>query len=718
MGKNFKIAIALAAFVGITLSVWSSLLLRGWEDNGIVLGFQNEVDGFASALEQELALNFGVLYSIRDFYNASTEVTRDDFRVFTSQGMGRYRSLKSLEWVLRVPRSERAHFETLAGEHGFPGFQIQELDPNGNWVPAGERDEYFPIWYEETLRNPSPEFGYDLATHPVLANVLSECGRTGKMGGAGPLRIGRGQDESRLFLAVMPVYLGPADTEEDRRKNLFGFAIGEYQLDKIFENTFYLFQKNPVGIDTTFYENTEKNTLTEIHHHRSRTGQDAEKFIEYQIKVDNIVGKNWVLRAYPTQKFIQSRRTFQPLTAFSGGMVVVCLMITYLWVVGNRATEVEQLVQTRSRELLESESRLKAIMENMADGIVTVDENGKIESANSSALQMFGFTIGEIPGKNITLLIPERFQSPQPDSPEGYPRTEIAKWVGTGLFETVGRRKDGTEFPLEIGIGEVQKEGRRLFVGTLRDITDRKKMERQRETLLNQLQQVNSELSQYAFVVSHDLKAPLRAVSNYIHFLAEDLGEHLREKMKIHLDGIRSAMAQGEQLVDDLLAITRVGSRSQQWEKIDMGEFMRELVSSLRLPEDVRTALAEIWPEIEADRTLLRQIFQNLIENAVKFNPSAIKTVELGWRPNGAHHVELFVRDDGTGIDPRDQENIFHMFHRLHSREDFPGTGIGLAIVRKASSAMNGSAWVESTPGEGSTFFVELPKTQKEIWYD
>jgi signal transduction histidine kinase len=146
-----------------------------------------------------------------------------------------------------------------------------------------------------------------------------------------------------------------------------------------------------------------------------------------------------------------------------------------------------------------------------------------------------------------------------------------------------------------------------------------------------------------------------------------------------------------------------------------MGKFLKELIASLTVPSDVHVTLWENWPNLNAAPALLQQIFLNLIDNAIKFNRATHKLVEIGWRDLDNDQYEFFVRDNGIGIKPRYTEQIFGVFERLHTSEEFPGTGIGLAIVKKAIHSLRGSIRLESTPGEGTTFFVAFSKVQQGI---
>lgn len=230
-----------------------------------------------------------------------------------------------------------------------------------------------------------------------------------------------------------------------------------------------------------------------------------------------------------------------------------------------------------------------------------------------------------------------------------------------------------------------------------------------------ELKEANSELSQYAHVVSHDLQAPLRAINNYVSFLKEDLASSLKREQQEYLDAISRTGNEAAELVNDLLELSRIGKKTGSIESICTGTFIKETLTSLSLPEDIKVTMVEDWPTIEAEPVLLRQVFQNLIENAVKFNTAQNKLIELGWREAPNEYYEFRVSDKGIGIEQSNHARIFHVFERLHTTKEYEGSGVGLAIVKKAVSKLGGSIRLESIPGEGSTFIVTLPKSQKGL---
>ena len=225
---------------------------------------------------------------------------------------------------------------------------------------------------------------------------------------------------------------------------------------------------------------------------------------------------------------------------------------------------------------------------------------------------------------------------------------------------------------------------------------------------LAETKQLNEELSQFAYAVTHDLKAPLRAIANYAQFLWEDLADTLTGDQKDYLKGLKKAVSQGDALINDLLSFSRIGQVTPEPEAVDVPVLVKEIGSLLQLPADVEIDIQSQWPEICVDYTLMKQILQNLISNSVKFNKRNPKRIKIGWQPAADRCIEVFVRDNGIGIAAENQQQIFAIFRRLHTDREYDGTGIGLAIVQKAAQNMGGSVRVESAPGEGSTFFVKL----------
>ena len=376
----------------------------------------------------------------------------------------------------------------------------------------------------------------------------------------------------------------------------------------------------------------------------------------------------------------------------------------------SRAVEHFVTVKDQAEEALrESEERYRRLVELSPDAIV-VRQNSIYVYANQAAVDLFGAPSREaLIGQSIFDMIhPSYYEIVKKRIDDIYRGTEIAP-----LLEEKYRRFDGREIDVEVTASLISFYGEPAGLVVIRDITGRKQAEERLQRYAAELKEANTELFQYAYIVSHDLKAPLRAIYNYAAFLREDLEALLNEEQIVYFDGLERAVREADSLIGDILEFSRVGRQHVEVEMVDSGTFLRSLISSLKLPEDVEIIIEDDWPMLFTEPVLLKQVFQNLLENAVKFNTSSPKRVELGWQPIGEEYYELFVRDNGIGIAQDHSEKIFRVFERLHTKEEFDGTGIGLAIVKKALSKLGGSIRVESTTGEGSTFFVLFPRNLK-----
>jgi light-regulated signal transduction histidine kinase (bacteriophytochrome) len=241
-------------------------------------------------------------------------------------------------------------------------------------------------------------------------------------------------------------------------------------------------------------------------------------------------------------------------------------------------------------------------------------------------------------------------------------------------------------------------------VGLNVDITERKQAE---ETL----REINEELNEYAYALTHNLKAPLRAIHNYVNFLFEDLADSLEGESKKYLEGIKGAITSSNKQFEGLETLYRIKNHPVNFESFEMRELLSEIQPILKDTSDRKLIIAQNWPVFRSERSLLRQILFDLISNGFKFNRSKIKQVEVGWQAAEGNGIEIFVRDNGIGIGPQYQQQIFDIFRRLHTESEYEGTGIGLAVVKRAVQKIGGKLRLESAVGEGSTFYVSLPNS-------
>jgi len=360
-------------------------------------------------------------------------------------------------------------------------------------------------------------------------------------------------------------------------------------------------------------------------------------------------------------------------------------------------------------ELAEANRLNQNIVQSVTDCLVVLDRRLRVVSANPAFYRTFSLEPSRIEGKSIWSLSQRRWYSEElrrslerlSARGRGFAGLEIcAEFPGTGRLTLSFA---GTSL-------ERTAAGARTILLTIRDLTGQKQSERRIRRALHRLEEANRQLSQFASVVAHDLKNPLRAIANYAGFLEQDLAQSLAEEQRGYLRGILAALELAEEQITGLLEISRIRETKMECRRIRLGRLIGKLVETAGVArKEARILSGDSWPTLVTEPTLLRQVLSNLIDNAIKYNPSKSKKVELGWSALPERRIELYVRDNGPGIAPEHQEKVFQAFRRLHSRKTVEGSGLGLSIVRTAVDRLGGSVRLESEPGKGSTFYVRLP---------
>lgn len=251
--------------------------------------------------------------------------------------------------------------------------------------------------------------------------------------------------------------------------------------------------------------------------------------------------------------------------------------------------------------------------------------------------------------------------------------------------------------------------------GSVLDITARKEAEQRMEHIVQALTESNAQLERFAYICSHDLQEPLRMITNYTQRLEKHLGNSLDDKGQHYMQYVFDGAQRARQLINDVLTLARIGSENKAFEAVDCNEVMERIAADLqeRIREEQATLTYDALPVVQGHKIYVVQVFQNLIGNALKFKSDKPIAIHIGSEQKGAYW-QFSITDNGIGIDPEYQEKIFEIFQRLHSRDKYPGTGIGLAIVKKIIDRHGGRIWVHSAPGKGSTFYFTLPHMQIE----
>ena len=359
------------------------------------------------------------------------------------------------------------------------------------------------------------------------------------------------------------------------------------------------------------------------------------------------------------------------------------------------------------RALEESEARMRAIVDTAVDAIITIDEHGIVERMNPSAQRLFGYTESQIAGRNVAQLMAPPHKALHDNYLANYLRTGDRKIIGTGR-EVEGRRQDGSLFPMELTVAEMKLGQRRMFTGIVRDVSERRRNDERNHALLQELSSANEELTNFAYVVSHDLKAPLRGIGSLADWLAHDYAELFNDEGKEHMRLLINRVHRMNGLIDGILQYSRVGRVKETLRQIDLNSLLADVVDLLAPPPAIEVIVAPL-PTLSAEPTRIEQLFQNLISNAIKYMDKPHGLVEVGCSDDD-HEWRFHVRDNGPGIEQRHFERIFQLFQTLAARDRVESTGVGLALAKKIVETCQGKIWVTSEVGSGSTFWFTLPK--------
>jgi len=361
------------------------------------------------------------------------------------------------------------------------------------------------------------------------------------------------------------------------------------------------------------------------------------------------------------------------------------------------------------RHLAQMEGRYRGLLEAAPDAMVVVNQAGEIVLLNVQAEKQFGYKRDELVGQKVKNIIPEGFAERLVADALRSVEDALAQQIGTGI-ELTARRKDKTEFPIELMLSPLESAEGILVTAAIRDITTRKKAEANLLNKMDELNRSNEELGQFAYIASHDLQEPLRMVASYTQLLSR----RYKGKLDADADEFIAFAVDGagrmQRLIQDLLAFSRVGTKGKDLLDISSEEAFQTALANLRGAIEDSGALVthDPLPPVLADEMQLIQLFQNLVGNAIKYQNPGIPRVHISAARNSGKKWVFSVKDNGLGIDPQYFERIFGMFQRLHKREEFAGTGIGLAICKKIVERHGGSITVESQPGQGSTFRFAL----------
>lgn len=367
-------------------------------------------------------------------------------------------------------------------------------------------------------------------------------------------------------------------------------------------------------------------------------------------------------------------------------------------------TMVEELAQ-RQAQLSVARDSLEDIMRSMLNALIVVGEDASIQRVNPAMCRLLGYAAEELVGQPVSLVLTE-----------GGP---LVAGATHQAVEHAYRAKDGTRIPVLVSqsILRNQEGMTQGIIYAAQDLRERKQAEEALANYATALERSNKELDDFTYIVSHDLKEPLRSLDAFSRFLQEDYQEQLKDEGRQYLDRIRKNASRMQALIEDLLAVSRLSRRPNEFQRVAIGEVLEEVKQRFEYAmqqKPVEVVAVNELPTLLCDRVRMGEVFANLISNAIKYNDKPACRIEIGCRLIEGWY-QFSVKDNGPGIEPQYFEKVFEIFQRLGKRDDQEGTGIGLTIVKKIVGLHKGKVWIESTPGQGTTFSFTIPQDERVL---
>ena len=755
---------------GIVLSFYVFGVVRRYEDTVTHEKFEKDAAELVFLLDREIKSNLVYLEATGTFIIADEEaVTWTKFHRFVSGLLFHPSGIQALEWIPRVPHSQRESYEAAARRDGLPDFQITERQAQGVVVRAAERDEYFPVYFIEPVRGNAAAVGFDLASEAMRKEALELARDSGLMRATGRITLVQERGNQNGFLVFMPIYRkgSAADTVENRRLNLEGFTLGAFRVGDVVGSALSVFGERGIGIciqdslapvDQRLLYCSSSSTEGDGLKPDPREGTDAP----IHVRTLTIGGRPWMIRIHATSGFVSAMKTWRPWLLLGGGVLVTLLISAYLFLLPGRTDKIrrfaEDALQAKERlegeiverdrvqeALRQSQKRFQDVAMSSADFIWEVDAAGKYVLALGKTRQILGYEPEEIIGRSPLDLMPE----------------DEAKRVGA-IFARIAAGKKPI---VDLENWNIAKDGRRVLLltngvptldelgnlcgyrGTDRDITERNNL--QQQILHGQKLEA---IGRLASGIAHEINTPTQYIGDNVRFLQRSLpdlvgllqevearltdGGITAENQADLLDKLRKADAGYltgeipkaiEQSLQGITHVTKIVSAMRDFshpstrkkEPVGLNHLLEMTIAISRNEwkyiADVVTDLESSLPLVPGLPAELSQVFLNLLVNAAQAVEEAVGkdsgrkgTITVTTRSEEGW-VETRIADTGKGIPEGIRENIFDPF--FTTKDVGKGTGQGLAIARSVVVEKHGGTLTfETEEGKGTTFVIRLPR--------
>jgi len=739
--------------IGLVISLGAFVWCTGHERREIRDDFVRRGASLLAAMKREIAVRLDILDTFGAFIEATHADSRADLRNFMTRLTREQAGTVTLDWVPRIPAEELKSYEEKQWLQGFPDFRVHRA---GSALPAAR--EYLPLHFGigagARVDGMDLTPGAELSSLPGLEAAFADARTRHAVAAAPPVELAKPGGTQAAALVVAPLMTGDPSAA-DRQNDLRGYVLGLLEIEAIARDA--ISESDRASLSIELRDVAMGATAQPLFRQRAPRAETQGTLVklsnllggvpaDQQLALD-IGGRRWALIVGPGENLIHAHLTWQPWVLLTTGTILSVLLAMaangyamrgvglasmrkrlslerrdYMEKVGrlNEDLEREKLDRRRTEESLFREKQQFRLMFNAVPAMIFYkDTKNRFLLVNEAAAASLSRTVPEMEGKPCSEILPARAYELYRDDLEiiqsGKPKLGIIEESQSASGRTIWTRTD--KLPEYDAMGRV--------VGILvfsQDITEHRQAEAEIRRLNEELEQrvsartaelraANQELESFAYSVSHDLRTPLRTIDGFSKLVLDEHGSDLSESALEYLKRLRLAAQRMGHLIDDLLKLTRVSRAELRREEVDLSAFARQCIEDLRRTSGDRRVdvVIEATPFAVGDPVLLSNVVQNLVGNAWKFTSKNDEArIEFGSRTVERDRTAFYVRDNGVGFDMVYADKLFGAFQRLHSHDEFEGSGIGLATVQMIIRRHAGEVWAESEPDQGTTFYFTL----------
>ncbi len=684
MWRRRRVVVVATMGIALALVVTSYVRVSQSEQQRISKEFQFRAMRFVDLVQDRVKEQSYLLQQLDTVLSRqrTQRLTQEDFAAYVQPTLQRFPMLQAIEWAPQVTVTERPSFEA-SRRLTPPGVEITERTDSGVMRPAANRPLYYPVTFLAPIPGNESAIGFDLGSSPARYAAVRAALDGDTPVATEPLKLVQEQGAQAGILLIQGIRQG-ADAP--------GVVLTVLRVGTLIESA----QPKSEQLEVALRDLTLGRDLYGAPPPHPSTMSYARTL--------RLGGRDYQLLVTPSERYMMANRSLQGWALLVAGALSTGLLGAILLLVTGMTARVQNLVEERTRQLALESGKHRTLLQTASDGIHVMDERGDLIEFNEAFARMLGYTPEEVSRLNIA------------DWDVAIPKERLLAVLGDLIqspttFETRHRRKDGSTFDVEINATGLRLEGRPYLYASARDISERKRLEEASRLLVEQLQRTNAELEQFAFVASHDLRAPLRAIESLSEWIEEDLAGKLSTESVEHLRLLRGRVRRMNALLNDLLQYARAGRAGTELSEVDTNVLVAEIADSLALSPRMELRTTQL-PRLRTAVSPLRQVFHNLFSNALKHHDRQRGTLSVA----AEHHNgvwEFTVADDGPGIPEQHRARVFEMFETLKPRDELESSGMGLALVKKLVESHGGAVSLENAEPRGTlvrfTWPVEAP---------